>query len=251
MHSTDSSLASDYRSRLMLGDLIGHAVQPPDWFAHSCETFKSIVTHPAYPCYLGSTAERRGELYYTLSDSHTCHLLARTLRNFLVRARLAPRERRNLTVFFPPDERPLAISDYHRRFWSTLQVLHEADPSPWPGHISQNPDCSDWEFCFAGESIFAFCGAPCYQKRSSRNLGPGMIILLQPRRSFFGIEGDTRAGIEARKRTRELLTKWDHMPTHPDLGIYGDISNREWKQYALPDDNSRVTGMCPFRPKER
>lgn len=251
MLDIESAVVSDYRARLMLGDLIGHAVQPPDWFSHSYEIFHSIVTDPAYPCYFGSTAERRGELYYTIADSHNRLLLASTLRNFLVHAKLAPRERRNLTVFFPPDEQPLVTSDYHHRFWITLQDLHEADPSPWPDQISPDPDCPDWEFSFAGESIFAFCGAPCYQMRKSRNLGPGMIILMQPRRSFFGIEGNTRAGIEARNKTRERLEKWDHLPVHPDLGFYGDTANREWKQYALPDDNSRVTEKCPFRAKER
>ncbi|MER2516374.1 YqcI/YcgG family protein [Candidatus Accumulibacter phosphatis] len=246
MLATEPSVASDYRARLMLGDRIGRAVQPPDWFAESYEIFQAIVSNPAYPCHFGSAAESRGELYYTIADSCPGQTLARTLQNFLASARLAARQRRNLTIFFPPDERPLGITDYQERFWSTLEALSEADPSPWPEHISSQPDSPDWEFCFAGEPIFVFCGAPCYRLRSSRNLGPGMIILMQPRSSFFGIEGDSRAGIEARKKTRERLAQWDQMPAHPDLGVYGDAANREWKQYALPDSNSRVTGKCPF-----
>jgi uncharacterized protein len=36
------------------------------------------------------------------------------------------------------------------------------------------------------------------------------------------------------------------MPVHPDIGFYGDFINREWKQYALPDDNEPESGTCPF-----
>ena len=241
-----SSLPPDFRQRVMLGDLLGDAVQTPEWFIRSLETFHAIVTHPAYPCYLGSAAEQRGELYYTVSEARAPKILACTLQHFLLNARLAPDERRNLTVFFPPDTLPLAGAQYQQRFWSVLQALHEADASPWPGAVPSHPDCPEWEFCFAGEPIFAFCAAPSYRLRSSRNLGPGMIILMQPRRSFFGIEGDTRAGIQARNKTRQRLEKWDQMPAHPDLGVYGEAENREWKQYVLPDGNSPVSGQCPF-----
>ncbi|MBK7357103.1 MAG: YqcI/YcgG family protein [Propionivibrio sp.] len=243
---TSSRLPPDYRQRVLLGDLVGRAVQPPDWFIPCLETFHTTVIDPDYPCYFGSAAAHHGELYYTISDSRTQHLLARTLQNFLANARLAPDERRNLTIFFPPDALPLSHSEYKQRFWSVLQALHQSDASPWPDSVSTDPNQPNWEFCFAGEPIFAFCADPSYRSRTSRNLGPGMIILMQPRRSFFGIEGHTRAGIQARNKTRERLEKWDHMPAHPDLGVYGESNNREWKQYVLPDDNSSVTGICPF-----
>lgn len=243
---TSSRRLADYRQRVLLGDLVGRAVQTPEWFIRCLETFHTIVTDPEYPCYFGSAAAHRGELYYTISDPCTQHLLARTLQNFLANARLVPDERRNLTVFFPPDALPLAHSEYERRFWSVLRALHQADASPWPDSVSVDPDQANWEFCFAGEPVFVFCAAPSYRLRSSRNLGPGMLMLMQPRRSFFGIEGHTRAGIQARNKTRERLEKWDQMPVHPDLGVYGESDNREWRQYVLPDGNSPVTGTCPF-----
>jgi FPC/CPF motif-containing protein YcgG len=42
------------------------------------------------------------------------------------------------------------------------------------------------------------------------------------------------------------MLAYDGMSVHPDIGFYGDIDNREWKQYALPDDNTSETGVCPF-----
>jgi FPC/CPF motif-containing protein YcgG len=39
------------------------------------------------------------------------------------------------------------------------------------------------------------------------------------------------------------------MTVHPDIGFYGDHRNREWKQYALPDDNEPEMGACPFHTR--
>ena len=40
-----------------------------------------------------------------------------------------------------------------------------------------------------------------------------------------------------------------HYAVHPDIGFYGNIGNREWKQYALPDDNEPEAGTCPFHTR--
>jgi hypothetical protein len=45
------------------------------------------------------------------------------------------------------------------------------------------------------------------------------------------------------------MLAYDGMPVHPDIGFYGDSINREWKQYALPDDNASEKGACPFHPR--
>jgi YqcI/YcgG family len=44
---------------------------------------------------------------------------------------------------------------------------------------------------------------------------------------------------------------YDGMSIHPDIGFYGNIDNREWKQYAIPDDNQPETGACPFHTRTR
>jgi uncharacterized protein len=41
------------------------------------------------------------------------------------------------------------------------------------------------------------------------------------------------------------------MTVHPDIGFYGNIGNREWKQYALPDDNEPEAGGCPFHTRTK
>ena len=234
------------RSRVIFG---GAPITPhdlPKWLPSSYETFHERVSDPQYPCFLGSGAERRGELFYTVVDHSTLHILPHTLAAFLLAAQSAPSERRNLTVFFEPDKTCQSHASYRARFWAVLQYLNGCDPAPWPSQLPRDNDNWAWEFAFAGQGIFVFGAAPSYQQRSSRNLGPGMVMLMQPRSSFFGLDGHTERGIQARAVTRERLAAWDAMPSHPDLGAYGDPNNREWKQYFLPDDNQAANGACPF-----
>ena len=242
----DIVLPATFRQRVMLGSSEGESVSTPDWFENSYNTFREIVSHPDYPCYLGTAAEQRGELYYTYVSSECIEKLPVTLERFLRASHKAPRERRNLTVFFEPDKLPRSHDEYRRCFWSTLQFIHAHDPEPWPEGTPVDANDPCWEFAFFGHLIFTFCAAPSYRLRSSRNLGPGMVILMQPRESFFGIESATKAGMRARDRTRERLSSWDNMAPHPDLKGFGEPGNREWKQYFLPDSNEPVKGCCPF-----
>jgi hypothetical protein len=242
----DDSILAGFHERLLLGDGRANLAALPEWLEPAYRTFRQHLTSPDYPCYFGAAAEQRGELYYTYVTAETLEQMPATLATFLEAADRFPKERRNLTLFFAPDAVLQAHEQYRQRFWRFLRFLRVRDHCPWPSEVPSNPDHPLWEFAFAGRTIFVFCSAPSYRRRCSRALGPGMIILMQPRSSFFGIEGDTPAGVAARSKTRQLLTRWDQIPPHPDLGVYGDTENREWKQYFLPDDNRPSRGHCPF-----
>lgn len=57
-----SSGANDpkhWTNRIIIGDTRGLS-QPPAWLADSYAEFRKQVTHPAFPCYFGSIAEKRG-----------------------------------------------------------------------------------------------------------------------------------------------------------------------------------------------
>lgn len=244
--SAEATIFAGFRERLLLGNGRANAEALPPWLESSYRTFRERLTSPDYPCYFGAAAEKRGELYYTFVDAKSVELMPNTLASFLDAAERHPGERRNLTLFFEPDPALRTHDQYRQRFWRFLRFLTTRDPCPWPAEVPSNPDHPLWEFAFAGRLIFVFCAAPTYRRRVSRSLGPGMILLMQPRSSFFGIEGDSVAGVAARRKTRELLARWDQLPPHPDLGIFGDPANREWKQYFLPDDQRLSRGKCPF-----
>jgi FPC/CPF motif-containing protein YcgG len=123
--------------------------------------------------------------------------------------------------------------------------LHDIDPDP---AADQQPDPMDeaWEFSYAGVQMFVVCACPSFRARHSRNLGPGMVLLFQPRSVFVDTITNKVIGREARNQVRKRLETWDDIPAHPDLGFYGDPGNLEWKQYFLDDANAPIEERCPF-----
>jgi FPC/CPF motif-containing protein YcgG len=258
----DARLGDAARGRILdQADMNGPAI--PRWLAHSYREFRDNVLGPGYPCYLGKVAEQRGELRYGYVDEWTPEGLAHVpglLSEFVALAK-SPESapvRRDVqgpgadlrqylfVLFIQPDPQPLGHDAYGARFWSLLELLRQRDAEPWPADIPMDPHDSKWTFAFGGIGFFVFLTAPTYQKRRSRNLGPGMAVMFQPRNVFDGLEGDTPEGRKARARIRALLGSWDRVAPHPDLGWYGDSSNREWKQFVLPDDEALLSGQCPF-----
>lgn len=242
--SDDRSQVLDWQQRVIVGTEIGPRQLPP-WLATSYATLRESVMHPRYPCYFGTQAERRGEMFYSYVEGKQIATLPDTMRMF-AHLSVQPKFRKNnIAIFFEPDQQPLSHADYHRHFWRTLQYLHEQDRDA--GVLSQ-PDPSDpaWEFTFASVQMFVVCACPSFRARHSRNLGPGMVLLFQPRSVFVDTVTNRVIGAQARNEVRRRLKEWDEIPAHPELGFYGDPGNLEWKQYFLPDDNALVADKCPF-----
>lgn len=236
--------ASDWRSRVILGDQVGDVVLPA-WLSTSYDTLREQVMHPEYPCFFGTIAERRGEMFYSFVNGKDSSTLPATMATF---ARLASQpefRRNNIAIFYEPDDQPLSHQAYHDLFWGTLQYLHNVDPDP---EADNQPPPSDetWEFGYGGLQMFVVCACPSFGQRHSRNLGPGMVLLFQPRAVFVDTITNKVIGRQAREQVRERLRKWDALGPHPDLGFYGDPGNLEWKQYFLDDTNAPIVDACPF-----
>lgn len=218
----------------------------PPWLTDEYAKLRQCLTDPKYPCYFGTIAEKKGQLFYTYVEDSPDHLPA-TVSAFLGASAASPLQRLGLALFVRPEPVERSHDFYRARFWDLLQLLHDADLQPWPGDYPRSPTDPKWEFCFDGTPMFVFAAAPSYKTRRSRNLGNCLIVLFQPRRIFHGIEGGTPAGSRARQIIRDRLMAWEGLEPHPNLGEYGDPSSQEWKQYFLPDENTPVTCECPLR----
>jgi hypothetical protein len=73
-----------------------------------------------------------------------------------------------------------------------------------------------------------------------------MALIFQPRSLFIDPMTSQPIAAPVRQRIHKRMLAYDGMPVHPDIGFYGDDINREWKQYALPDNNEPASGSCPF-----
>lgn len=218
----------------------------PDWLPHAYRVFRQTVLDPTFPCYFGMGAERKGELRYSFLPHDDWGRFPESVKAFLQLMRQPPFVRRGLFVFVEPEKKPPSIDYYRAYFWQILQYLHECDEKEWPHHIPKDPDHYLWSFSFDGEPMFAFFNAPAYKQRLTRNLGPSMVIGMQPRVIFEGLEGETREGSMSREKVRERVEAWDHLPKHPDISHYGDPGHREWKQYVIGDDVKPIQGKCPI-----
>lgn len=218
----------------------------PEWARQAHRSLTATLRDADYPCYFGTQAERHDHIRYDLVTGDRYEHLADSLAEFVALSRENPRVRHLFVVFF---DSSAGLAEDEARFWRLLQWLHEHDPEPWPGGISPDPESPGWEFCFAGDPMFAFPSLPGYRHRRSRRIGDAFAVCFQPRRIFAGVERDDPGGEAVRKGIYQRVREWDELPPHPDLEFlaYGDPEMREWKQYVLPDDNTPLRGRCPLR----
>jgi FPC/CPF motif-containing protein YcgG len=169
--------------------------------------------------------------------------LTTNMRQFVSLIGTPEYERSSLVAFFEPDRAISDHSSFVTHFWQVLQLLHERDSYP---AMDRPPDDPLWEFSFERCEMFVVGASPTYRLRRSRNLGSGMVLIFQPRSLFTDPATSKPIAVEIRRRIHSRMLAYDGMAVHPDIGFYGKPINREWKQYALPDDNEPETGTCPF-----
>jgi hypothetical protein len=232
----------DWCRRLILRPNDDAAAIPP-WLVQAWDDFRENLGDPRYPCFFGGQAYQANAIHHSFVAASDSRHLPQTLRHFLHACRDHPLA--NLAVFFEPSDDTHAES--FARFWSILQMLQDADADGGCSAGAMDPDTPLWEFTFAGVQMFVVGFSPTYRNRRSRSLGQCMIMLFQPRSVFEASGVSTEATDRARTVIRERLRRWDGIPHHPALGVYGDSGSREWQQYFLPDDDEAPLGTCPLR----
>jgi hypothetical protein len=244
MISTETSL---WTSRVLDKGVLG---VPPneDWKLDAYEEYRTKLRASDFPCFFGQTGELRGEMMYTFISNGSLGAFVENMRKFVALIGTAEFERCSLVAFFEPDPSVTDHPAFIDRFWHTLQFVHEHDSQP---SLERLPDDPLWEFSFEGREMFVVGSSPTYQQRRSRNLGPGIVLIFQPRNLFIDPVTSEPIAVEVRQRIHKRMLAYDGISVHPDIGFYGQPANREWKQYALADDNSPERGSCPFLNRSR
>jgi FPC/CPF motif-containing protein YcgG len=242
MISTDSAV---WTGRVLDNGKLG--IPPKDsWKLEAYEQYKAKLKAADYPCFFGQSGEARGEMLYTFIAECGLDELVANMRRFVSLIGTTHYERCSLIAFFEPDRSITDHLSFVAQFWHVLQFLHRYDRDP---AADRTPDHPLWEFSFERSEMFVVGASPTYQRRRSRNLGPGIVLVFQPRSLFIDPATLQPIGAPVRQRIHGRMLEYDGMPVHPDIGFYGDVGNREWKQYALPDDNEAESGTCPFHAR--
>jgi len=217
-----------------------------NWRIEAYEQYKAKLSVADYPCFFGQTAEVRGEMLYTFISMGELGEMVENVQLFVRLIDTPEYKRASLAAFFEPDRSIRDHASFVARFWQILQYLHEHDREP---ATTRTPDDPLWEFAFERHEMFVVGASPTYRIRRSRNLGPGMVLIFQPRTLFIDPATSQPIPASVRQRVHKRMLAYDGIPVHPDIGFYGESINREWKQYALPDDNEAQRGTCPFHTR--
>jgi len=227
----------------------------PDW-GPTCldDLVEALVsTESPFPCTFAVAAAKKRTLRFgfvdDLDDVGSWTSLTTVISAYLDTYQALSKDT-SLVVFFRPQRQVRPIEEYHAKFWSVLQYLHDHDPERWPAAVPEDPDDPMWEFSFGGTSIFVVCNTPSHTRRRSR-YSPGFVITFQPRWVFEGLEPESARGAAARRVIRKRLRAFDGTAPSAALGNYGDPANREWRQYFLPDKNTDAEMGCPFHAGKR
>jgi FPC/CPF motif-containing protein YcgG len=240
-----AAVSQNWTGRVLDQGRLGIPVKE-SWKLEAYEQYKARLHAPEYPCFFGQTGEARGEMLYTFIAEGGLHELVKNMRHFVSLIAAPPHERSSLIAFFEPDPSITDHMSFVARFWQILQFLHDHDRDP---ATDKTPDHPLWEFAFERCEMFVVGASPTYKYRRSRNLGPGVVLVFQPRSLFIDPATSQPIAAPVRQRIHKRMMAYDGMTVHPDIGFYGNIGNREWKQYALPDDNEPEAGACPFQTR--
>jgi uncharacterized protein len=242
-----ATASQNWTDRVLTEGRLGIPVKQ-SWKLEAYEQYKARLHAPEYPCFFGQSGEARGEMLYTFIDEGGMNELVQNMQEFVSLIGVPPHERSSLIAFFEPDRSLTDHIFFVARFWQILQFLHDRDREPAK---DKTPDHPLWEFAFEGCEMFVVGASPTYKQRRSRNLGPGVVLVFQPRALFIDPATSQPIAAPVRQRIHKRMMVYDGMTVHPDIGFYGNIGNREWKQYALPDDNEPEAGGCPFHTRTK
>jgi FPC/CPF motif-containing protein YcgG len=229
----------------------------PEWTHDAFRGFAQVMEDEAFPCMFARSAYRRDTLLLLFAESPTDPASLGSVRDGLNEYLSVLRECRSvdaeltvLNVLFKPEFPVPSLAVHHLQAWGVLQHLHDHDPSTWPENVPIEPDDPLWSFSFAGVPLFINVSSPAHRERRSRNLGPSLTLVIQPREGFDGVGGPHTKGDHIRTRIRELIEKYDGQAAATELGTYPRHENREWVQYALPDRNIERTDRCPLHLRD-
>lgn len=151
-----------------------------------------------------------------------------------------------LLVVFQPFSMAQSVAKYKEVFVDSMQYLLDNDTIDWEEGISKNPENPTWTMCFKGVEIFVNVSHPAHIKRRSRNLCDSLVFVLNPRKVFDVAAPANIQGIRISEKIRSNLAIYDDVPPSPLLGSYL-LSELQWQQYMIPDNNTDQPLVCPLR----
>ncbi len=224
-----------------------------DWRVVAYRELSVRLEREHFPCPFAQKSYQRGSQWFgfieSLEPKHLEHLRMALLDYLHVLHGATGKHRviMPFAVLVHPEASPPTLAEAHRRSWAALQYLADHDVSDWPSDVPSDPENYLWSFCFGGEQLFVNFSSPAHRERQSRNLGSSVAFIINPRKNFDVVAGNTPEGDAVRRRVRARIELYDGCVHAKELGTYGQPGNREWRQYAAPEAEAPLPPTCPLR----
>ncbi|MEM9538382.1 MAG: YqcI/YcgG family protein [Cyanobacteria bacterium P01_E01_bin.42] len=232
--------------------------QVPDWVAQSYEAFVDTIHRNNFPCFFGTLAEQKETIRYAIAPSLTTseslgHILE-AVYAYLEEERelMANKTEQNsfllsLAILFPVEAEEHSLEYYAKQAYHFLNELHQRDRFPWPEEIPTDPNDSEWRYCLGGRSLFINISTPANHDRRSRNLGPGLIAVINPDDVFERVW--KRWGEEPRHNIYKRMEEYDRIPPYPLLFHEESEWDRDlqYTKLTVLSDRNDTEFVFPFR----
>lgn len=226
----------------------------PLWMVNSYAEITERLSDSNFPCLFGRHAWKMETVLFSfISKKRRNEDLISSLSKLTKDTKIKKEEERLysplLCVF--EDTNFKSIEEEQSFAWEQIQYLHDRDIGEWPDSIPEDPECSEWTFCFNNIELFINVSCPGHKKIRSRNLGNNIVFVINPRKHFDIVANvNDPKGVKIREKIRSRVRVYNDDESPLELGFYGDNNNREWKQYALHEPGSAVLVSCPLKMKK-
>jgi FPC/CPF motif-containing protein YcgG len=199
------------------------------------EALSTMVLHPEYPCLGARSVFNRDRatvlVLEQLGTLESARRIVAALARFAEATDVQDGFASLVTVFRATDV--VDEEDFERLLWRQLELVHEADDSPWDPAVSPDPDNPHFAFSVAGTAYFVVGLHPHASRIARRTPLPTLVFNLHEQ--FEGLRSSDRFA-----RMRDTIRRRDaelQGSTNPMVADHGATSEaRQYSGRQVPDD---------------
>lgn len=228
---------------MMTGECLHRKQEAPQWVREAFSAFDSVLKSEGFPCLLGIAAHKRNLVRFAWIDprADSEDRLARIMDRYLSELAYVDQPEAGLSslIVFVRSAQDADLTRNQFEAWSILDGSFKHDSHSWPDDVPEDWNDPDFSFCYGGERWFVNVSCPGHEGRRSRNLGPAIVLAMQPLSASNGYFSNLQSKIAAQRSIRQRVLAYDGMPPHEGLGpIIGESCPRPFPEsYFLPDNN--------------
>lgn len=209
------------------------------------EWLENWVLEDNHPCVMAQTVFRMNQVdyheYTGFGTPQSVQQILRDLEEYLDNYNFSSNNFFTFIAAFPQDTEALSESQFERKLWRQLQLLHDADDRAWDENVSADPENNSFSFSLKGKAFYIVGLHPNSSRLARKTRFPTMTFNLHGQFEKLR-EMKKFKQVRNRIRERDIALQGSINPVLEDFG-----NNSEAKQYSGRKIDE--TWKCPFHHK--